>query len=95
MVFLTALDEPLEGLQGKDAIKAMYDLIVAALQTDSTRVMTYRMPGQTLLDSIGVSLSCHNVSHYPDFPKCNQHFLCQYSFGVVTPHMLTIVCNLR
>jgi len=58
------LDEPAEGLHGKDAIKVMYDLIVAALQTDSTRVMTYRMPGQTLLDSIGVTLSSHNISHY-------------------------------
>jgi hypothetical protein len=58
------LPEPLEGLKGKDAIKVMYDLIVAALQTDSTRVMTYRMPGQTLLDSIGVPVSSHNVSHY-------------------------------
>ena len=58
------LAEPAEGLKGKDAIKVMYDLIVAALQTDSTRVMTYRMPAQTLLDSIGVTLSSHNISHY-------------------------------
>ncbi|MDD7985101.1 DUF1552 domain-containing protein [Lentisphaera marina] len=58
------LAEPKEGLQGKEAIKTMYDLMAAALQTDSTRVMTYRMPGQTLLDSIGVTVSSHNVSHY-------------------------------
>ena len=42
----------------------MYDLIVAALQTDSTRVMTYRMPGQALLSSMGFTPSAHNVSHY-------------------------------
>ena len=26
--------------------------------------MTYRMPGQSLLQSMGVTLSAHNVSHY-------------------------------
>lgn len=58
------LGEPKPGLKGQDEIEVMYDLIVAALQTDSTRVMTYRMPGQTLLQSLGISLSAHNVSHY-------------------------------
>ncbi|MEO1526685.1 MAG: DUF1552 domain-containing protein [Planctomycetota bacterium] len=58
------LDEPNPGLKGREEIEVMYGLIVAALQTDSTRVMTYRMPGQTLLKSLGVTLSAHNVSHY-------------------------------
>ena len=58
------MKEPKKGLKGKEEIKVMYDLIVAALQTDSTRVMTYRMPGQSLLQSLGVNLSAHNVSHY-------------------------------
>ncbi|MBT5063533.1 MAG: DUF1552 domain-containing protein [Verrucomicrobia bacterium] len=58
------LKVPAPGLKGRDEIKVMYDLIVAALQTDSTRVMTYRMPGQALLQSMDVSLSAHNVSHY-------------------------------
>ena len=58
------IDEPGPGLKGREEIEVIYDLIVAALQTDSTRVMTYRMPGQTLLQSLGVSLSAHNVSHY-------------------------------
>ena len=58
------LSEPEPGLKGRDEIKVMYDLIVAALQTDSTRVMSYRMPGQALLQSMGISLSAHNVSHY-------------------------------
>lgn len=58
------IDEPGPGLKGRAEIEVIYDLIVAALQTDSTRVMTYRMPGQTLLQSLGVSLSAHNVSHY-------------------------------
>lgn len=58
------IDEPAQGLKGREEIKVMYDLIVAALQTDSTRVMTYRMPGQSLLQSMDITLSAHNVSHY-------------------------------
>ncbi len=58
------IDEPNPGLKGRDEIEVMYDLIVAALKTDSTRVLTYRLPGQSLLQSLGVTLSAHNVSHY-------------------------------
>ncbi|MDD9865360.1 MAG: DUF1552 domain-containing protein [Verrucomicrobiales bacterium] len=58
------LAEPASGLKGRDEIKMMYNLIVAALQTDSTRVMSYRLPGQNLLKSLGVTLSAHNISHY-------------------------------
>ena len=56
--------EPAPGLKGRDEIEIMYNLIVAALQTDSTRVLTYRLPGQELLKSMGVTLSAHNISHY-------------------------------
>jgi hypothetical protein len=59
-----ALDEPQPGLKGKAEIEIMQDLIVAALQTDSTRVLTYRMPGQSLLQSLDLKPSSHNVSHY-------------------------------
>lgn len=59
-----SIDEPEPGLKGREEIKVMYDLIVAALQTDSTRVMSYRLPGQSLLQSMDISLSAHNVSHY-------------------------------
>ena len=58
------ISEPEPGLQGREEVEVMYELMVAALQTDSTRVMTYRMPGQSLLQSMGVTLSAHNVSHY-------------------------------
>ena len=58
------LDEPPAGLKGKQEIEMMHDLIVAALQTDSTRALTYRMPGQSLLKSMDVKHSSHNVSHY-------------------------------
>ena len=58
------LDEPQHGLKGKAEIEIMQDLMVAALQTDSTRALTYRMPGQTLLQSLDLKSSAHNVSHY-------------------------------
>ena len=58
------LDEPPVGLKGREEIEMMHNLIVAALQTDSTRALTYRMPGQSLLKSMDVKHSSHNVSHY-------------------------------
>jgi hypothetical protein len=56
--------EPKPGLAGKEEIKVMYDLIVAALQTDTTRVLTYRQPVGTLLQSIGTKVAPHDMSHY-------------------------------
>ena len=56
--------EPAPGLKGREEIEMMYNLIVAALQTDSTRVMSYRLPGQELLKSLAFTHSAHNVSHY-------------------------------
>jgi hypothetical protein len=58
------IDEPKPGLKGKAEIEIMQDLIVAALQTDSTRSLTYRMPAQSLLQSLDLKPSSHNVSHY-------------------------------
>jgi len=57
-------DQPEPGLKGKAEIEIMQDIIVAALQTDSTRSLTYRMPGQSLLQSLDLKPSAHNVSHY-------------------------------
>jgi hypothetical protein len=58
------LPEPKPGLAGREEIKAMYDLIVAALQTDTTRVLTYRQPVDSLLKSIDVPYTGHDLSHY-------------------------------
>lgn len=58
------MEEPDPGLKGREEIKVMYDLIVAALQTDSTRVMTYRQPVQSLLQSLDIGVAPHNMSHY-------------------------------
>ena len=58
------LMEPKPGLSGKEEIRVMYDLIVAALQTDSTRVITYRQPVGTLLQSLDLKVAPHDMSHY-------------------------------
>ena len=36
-------DGPDEGVSGEDAIKLNYDMMLIALQTDATRVVTYRL----------------------------------------------------
>ncbi|MCM8541517.1 MAG: DUF1552 domain-containing protein [Lentisphaeraceae bacterium] len=58
------IKEPKEGLEGYEEIKLMYDLMVAALQTNSTRVISYRQPVTSLLKSMGASITPHNMSHY-------------------------------
>ena len=47
----------------------MYDLIVAALKTDSTRVATFRQPIQHLLTSLGIKVAAHDMSHYAPGPR--------------------------
>ncbi|RFC42922.1 MAG: Protein of unknown function (DUF1552) [Verrucomicrobia bacterium] len=58
------LPEPQPGLAGREEIKIMYDIILAAIQTDSTRVLTYRQPVSTLLTSLGIKVAPHDMSHY-------------------------------
>ena len=58
------MEAPEAGLAGYEEIKLMYDIMVAALQTDSTRVLTYRQPVSTLLTSLGVRIDSHTMSHY-------------------------------
>lgn len=58
------LTEPKPGLAGRDEIALIYDLIVAALQTDTTRVITYRQPVASLLGSLGIKLGAHDMTHY-------------------------------
>jgi hypothetical protein len=59
-----AMREPSEGMNGEAEVRTMYDLMVAALQTDSTRVITYRQPNQRLIDGLGIKLDGHSISHY-------------------------------
>jgi len=60
--------DPLPEVQGQmvgyEEIKVMYDLIVAALQADATRVITYRQPLENLYRSLQIRYTAHNVSHY-------------------------------
>jgi hypothetical protein len=58
------LDSPAESLVGEEEIRLMYDLIVAAFQTDSTRVITYRQPMANLIRSMGITVAPHDLSHY-------------------------------
>jgi hypothetical protein len=58
------LSEPKPGMEGKEEIRLMYDLLVAAFQTDSTRVITYRQPVSTLLTSLDLKVFPHDMSHY-------------------------------
>ena len=58
------LPQPAEGRSGVEEIQLMYDLMVAALQTDSTRVLTYRLPIANLLTGLGIKVAAHDMSHY-------------------------------
>lgn len=57
-------DMPEIGLTGEEEIHAMYDMIIVALQTDATRVVSYRQPVCSVLAGMGVSLKAHSLSHY-------------------------------
>ena len=58
------LPKPPEDLQGEPEIQAMFKMIIAAWQTDATRVISYRMPDAGLLKSMGISSTPHTLSHY-------------------------------
>jgi len=58
------IGEPKTEVSGYQEIKLMYDIIVAAFQTDSTRVMTFRQPVASLLTSLDIKVFPHDMSHY-------------------------------
>lgn len=60
----TSLPEPKPGLAGYEEIKLMYDVMLAAMQVDATRVFTYRQPVSTLLTSLDIKVHPHDMSHY-------------------------------
>ena len=63
------LREPAAGISGKEEAKLMYDMMVAALQTDATRVIGYQNPIESLLRSVGHTLPGHTMSHYAPGPR--------------------------
>lgn len=56
--------EPKPEVDGREEIKLIYDIMIAAMQTDSTRVMTFRQPVSTLLTALGIKVHPHDMSHY-------------------------------
>lgn len=58
------VNEPSGEIEGYEEVKVMYDLMVAAMQVDATRVLTYRQPVDTFIRSLGATISGHNMSHY-------------------------------
>lgn len=63
------LKQPKDGMDGLQALKTFQKLIVAAFQTDSTRVITYRQPINSILKSWEFSLGAHSLSHYNLDPR--------------------------
>ncbi len=57
-------EAPDEGITGEQAIHLMYDMIIVALQTGMTNVVSYRQPVCSLLSGMGIALKAHSLSHY-------------------------------
>ena len=57
------LDRPAGKLKTTDEIAVMYDLIVAAIQTDMTRVITYRQPVEGIFADLGFKIDGHKTTH--------------------------------
>ena len=55
---------PADKLDGPTELKSTLDLILAAMQVDSSRIFTYTLPINSLLRHFGTSISEHNMSHY-------------------------------
>jgi hypothetical protein len=63
------LRAPAGEVAGFEEIKLVYAMIAAALQADVTRVATYRQPVSSLLKSLKIPFSGHNMSHYGPGPR--------------------------
>ena len=58
------VEEPKDTLLGYEEMGIMADIMVAAMQVDATRVFTYRMPVDTMIASLGATMSAHTMSHF-------------------------------
>ena len=54
---------PNDRISGKEQIELMLDMMVAAIQTDSTRVLTYMMPTNLVLKTLNARPNPHQMSH--------------------------------
>ena len=58
------MEQPTASLPGEKEIRLMLDMLVLALQTDMTRIASYRLPVCALITDLKISLSPHSLSHY-------------------------------
>jgi hypothetical protein len=58
------VEEPAGTVSGYEEVKVMYDIMIAAMRVDASRVFTYRQPVESLIRSLGATISGHNMSHY-------------------------------
>ncbi len=56
-------ERPAGKLNAVQEIELMYDLIAAAIQTDMTRVISYRQPTDGIFDAIGFKVLGHKTTH--------------------------------
>lgn len=61
--------EPGDELPGEKEIRLMLDMAIVAMQSDMTRVCSYRLPVCSLLTSLEISMSPHTLSHYGFSPE--------------------------
>ena len=55
---------PAQAANGIEEARLMHDLMIAAMRTDSTRVLTYRQPHWNLMKALDIDYHPHDVSHY-------------------------------
>ena len=55
---------PAQPANGIEEARLMHDLMIAAMRTDSTRVLTYRQPHWNLMKALDIDYHPHDVSHY-------------------------------
>jgi hypothetical protein len=60
------LKQPERKVKGTTEISTFFNLMVAAIQTNSTRVIRYRQPLASLLNEITTKHSTHQISHHPN-----------------------------
>ncbi|MEM9284103.1 MAG: DUF1552 domain-containing protein [Verrucomicrobiota bacterium] len=58
------VEQPHGKVEGVEEVTLMHDLMIAAMQVDATRVLTYRQPVDSFISSLGATISGHNMSHY-------------------------------
>ncbi|MBB3207840.1 hypothetical protein FHS27_003667 [Rhodopirellula rubra] len=80
--------EPSESLEGAPAVEAVYDLMVAAMQVDASRVFTYRLPSDSFCASIGSSYTAHNLSHYAGTERTHDSIRRDQAHARLVAHLL-------